>query len=819
MISPYIVDQEKAVDLAIKNVKKQSYHISLTIDQNNLRFCLKQSKRMLNELRTDILKAENYFELYKSIFNETKKIEDFMKLEVSRGRRPEDIYESVQQCQFVVPRLYLTILAASVYIEKCPEKCSELLNDLLEQIKLVQNPLRGIFTRYFLLQVIKDKLPDKDNIYVQKKGGNLNESILFLIKNLEEINRFWVRISSDSSELEKDKKEKERESLKPLISESINRLSSLEGLTMEIYENEVLPKLIEIIFMSNDALSQEYIMECIIRSFNVEYNIKCLEFILLTLSKLSEKVNIKLLFIIMLIKLSVFAEDAKKLKNNEEKNKLLEKSLSVYPILLRNYDIIMNNEFKSDSKIILDILELNISFIKYTIKCAPENEILNSINHILNLVEKILATFTSNNFLNAENDKICEFLSMPLESIYSIFDMPDFSKLMNFLDYNNMKQLGLKIINNLINPHSKEKINSVEKINKLFLFIRPLLKNIQSAEEEKDPNFEKEQNAVGKLILMVKSQNIEEKLEIYIQLKNTLYDGGKNRRIITFPCLGNTLIYFCQQLTLLYENKNKDNNDNNLYDISKLENDEQFYEFLSKIYEVLTDIIKVLEEDFPKMAINISLLASNQINNIKIEREKFKEKCLSFINDSIRIYNTFDKEKKYDIFSNICQQLLKITIISKENLETIIKDLFNEAKNMPKRGEQCNGMLIISQLYYKHFKDGKKVVDCLNSAKKIADFSLTNPHNLILYIFLLNKYIYYIDDDNENIVEIKTEQIENLVEAIKNHIITIKTDQNIDACFLPEIEKYFKNTVNLIELRKKDKEHKKIYDEINISTS
>ena len=109
MISPYIVDQEKAVDLAIKNVKKQSYHISLTIDQNNLRFCLKQSKRMLNELRTDILKAENYFELYKSIFNETKKIEDFMKLEVSRGRRPEDIYESVQQCQFVVPRLYLTI--------------------------------------------------------------------------------------------------------------------------------------------------------------------------------------------------------------------------------------------------------------------------------------------------------------------------------------------------------------------------------------------------------------------------------------------------------------------------------------------------------------------------------------------------------------------------------------------------------------------------------------------------------------------------------------------------------------------------------------
>ena len=95
---------------------------------------------------------------------------------------------------------------------------------------------------------------------------------------------------------------------------------------------------------------------------------------------------------------------------------------------------------------------------------------------------------------------------------------------------------------------------------------------------------------------------------------------------------------------------------------------------------------------------------------------------------------------------------------------------------------------------------------------------MTNPHNLILYIFLLNKYIYYIDVDNEDIVEIKGEQIGDLIEAIKNHIYTIKTDKSIDACFLPDIEKYFKNTVNLIEIRKKENEHKKIYDEINISS-
>ena len=825
MISPYIVDQEKALDTAVKNVKCQAYHILLTIEQNNLRFCLKQSKIMLNELRTDILQPKNYYQLYNSIFDEMKKIEDFMKLEITHGRKPEDIYESVQQCQFVIPRLYLTIIAGSIYIENCPSKCTELLSDLLEMVRLAQNPLRGIFARFFLLQIIKDKLPDNDNIYVKEKGGNLTEAILFLVKNFEEINRLWIRISSDASEVDKTLKVKEREDLKPLISETINRLSSLEGVTLEIYENLVLPKLIEIVFMYNDPLSQEYIMECIIRAFPVEYNIKCMEFILLTISKLTEKVNIKLLFIIMLVKLTCYIDSIRKIKDEKEKEKLIQDAYSIYPILMRNFDIIINNELRNEMKVLLDILELNISFVKYTIKCAPEKDQLNSINHILNLSVNILMFFPSQNLLKNEIDKICELLSIPLESPYSLFAMPDFPKIMNCLDYYNMKKLGLSIINNLINPNSKEKINSIEKLDQLFLFIRPLLKNIISTEEENDVNFEKEQNTVAKLIFVIKSKDPEILYDIYTKLRYTLYEGGKKRLIITYPALANALIHICQQLTFSYENKDKeveeDENTIDFYDISKFESDDLFYEFLSKVYDFLSDIINTVGEIIPQLGIKLNLLALSQVNNVNVKaiREKLEEKSLLFFNNCMNAYKAYDKEKRFDLFIDICQKLLEIDIINKEKLESIFKELFSEAKSMPKRTDQCNGLLIISQLYYKHFKDSKKIVECLNAAKRVADFSLTNPHNLILYVLLLNKYIYYVDVDEENIAEIKSEQIEDLVEAIKNHIITIKTDKNIDASFLPEIENYFKNTVALIELRKKEEKHKEIYDSINISSS
>ena len=121
-------------------------------------------------------------------------------------------------------------------------------------------------------------------------------------------------------------RDKERVELKIIVGESINRLSSLDGLTIDIYEKEVLPKLIQIILESNDVLSQQYLMECIIHAFSDSYNIKCIELILNTLSRLLPGVDIKGLFINLMEKLAKFitdnsGEDAteEEILNNDDK--------------------------------------------------------------------------------------------------------------------------------------------------------------------------------------------------------------------------------------------------------------------------------------------------------------------------------------------------------------------------------------------------------------------------------------------------------------------------------------------------------------------
>ena len=60
----------------------------------------------------------------------------------------------------------------------------------------------------------------------------------------------------NASEDERPILEKERFDIKILISDTIDTISKLEGINVELYEKEILPKLIEIIFMYDDYISQ-----------------------------------------------------------------------------------------------------------------------------------------------------------------------------------------------------------------------------------------------------------------------------------------------------------------------------------------------------------------------------------------------------------------------------------------------------------------------------------------------------------------------------------------------------------------------------------
>lgn len=143
----------------------------------------------------------------------------------------------------------------SAYIKTKEAPVKLILKDLLDMVKGVQQPIRGLFLRYYLLKMMKDKLPDLGSEYEGTENGNVHDAIEFILTNMSEMNRLWVRLQHLSSQKDKDMREVERNELRVTVGENIIRLSSLDGLTYEIYKNDVLPKILEIIVICKDTLA------------------------------------------------------------------------------------------------------------------------------------------------------------------------------------------------------------------------------------------------------------------------------------------------------------------------------------------------------------------------------------------------------------------------------------------------------------------------------------------------------------------------------------------------------------------------------------
>ena len=67
------------------------------------------------------------------------------------------------------------------------------MTDLLDMVKGIQQPTRGLFIRFYLLKSMKELLPDQGSEY-ESEGCDVNDAVNFILKNFQEMNRLWVRL-------------------------------------------------------------------------------------------------------------------------------------------------------------------------------------------------------------------------------------------------------------------------------------------------------------------------------------------------------------------------------------------------------------------------------------------------------------------------------------------------------------------------------------------------------------------------------------------------------------------------------------------------
>ena len=125
------------------------------------------------------------------------------------------------------------------------------------------------------------------------------------------------------------------------------------------------------------------------------------------------------------------------------------------------------------------LLSLILSFMKFSILCSPQEKKFESVNNIFSLALEL--SNKQKLKMNEESvNKIGLLLIEALNNGVNIFKMNDFVQLMNFLNYKNKKNLGLQLIETLIEECDKEnptlvKIDSLDSLDNVLKFILPLL--------------------------------------------------------------------------------------------------------------------------------------------------------------------------------------------------------------------------------------------------------------------------------------------------------------------------------------------------------
>jgi len=202
------------------------------------------------------------------------------------------------------------------------------------------------------------------------------------------------------------------------------------------------------------------------------------------------------------------------------------------------------------------------------------------------------------------------------------------------------------------------------------------------------------------------------------------------------------------------------------------------------------------------MSLRLYLLAAQTADRAGIN---FENNAYDFYVEAFTIYEEYISESKsqFAAISLIVGSLYTATIFSHDNYDTLITKCALHCTKLLKRVDQCRGVVLCSHIFWKPitdndygqtdntnneaetekegdsftgfadnethgvYRNGKRVLECLQKALKIADSVMDQTVNIELFIEILERYIWYFQERNEMIT---VKYLNSLIDLIQTNI-------------------------------------------------
>ncbi|XP_057449250.1 vacuolar protein sorting-associated protein 35A-like [Lotus japonicus] len=768
-------DEEKFLAAGIAGLQQNSFYMHRALDSNNLRDALKYSAQMLSELRTSKLSPHKYYELYMRAFDQLRKLEMFFEEEARRGCSIIDLYELVQHAGNILPRLYLLCTVGSVYIKSKEAPAKDVLKDLVEMCRGIQHPVRGLFLRSYLSQVSRDKLPDIGSEY-EGDADTVADAVEFVLQNFTEMNKLWVRMQHQGPAREKEKREKERSELRDLVGKNLHVLSQIEGVDLEMYKDVVLPRVLEQVVNCKDELAQFYLMDCIIQVFPDEYHLQTLDVLLGAYPQLQASVDIKTVLSQLMERLSNYAaSSAEVLPEFLQVEAFSKLSSAIGKVIEAHPDMLT-----------FGVVTLYSSLLTFTLHVHPDR--LDYADQVLGACVKNLSGKGKIED-NKATKQIVALLSAPLEKyndIMTALKLSNYPRVMEYLDVPTNKVMAAVIIQSIMKNGTH--ISTSDKVEALFELIKGLIKDSDGTpnDELDEDDFKEEQNSVSRLIQMLYNDDPEEMFKIIDTVRKHVLTGGSKRLPFTIPPLVFSSLKLVRQLQ---------GQDENPFGDDVATTPKKIFQLLNQTIERLSGVLA------PELALQLYLQCAEAANDCDLEPVAYE-----FFTQAYILYEEeiSDSRAQITAIHLIIGTLQRMHVFGVENRDTLTHKATGYSAKLLKKPDQCRAVYACSHLFWvddhDNMKDGERVLLCLKRALRIANAAqqMTNAArgstgSVMLFIEILNKYLYFFEKGNP---QITLADIQGLIELIMNEMQSDTTTPD------PAADAFLASTMRFIQFQK-----------------
>ncbi|KZM28400.1 retromer complex subunit Vps35 [Ascochyta rabiei] len=448
---------------------------------------------------------------------------------------------------------------------------------------------------------------------------------------------------------------------------------------------------------------------------------------------------------------------------------------------------------------IQDAIGLLVSLANLALNIYPER--LDYIDQVLTFATQKVTEYQNSADLHSQatQSQILNLLLSPIKTYVSLFTalaLPNYIPLLHSQPYPTRRAVAGEIARSLM--RNKTPITSVENLESVLEILKVLIREgiqqaqgypggpIQRRAQETEETIE-EQGWLARIVHLIHGKDNDTQFKL-LQAARKAFSEGNERVKYTTPAI------ITASLKLARQYKKREHFDDNWQSQS------------SALYKFMHNTLSTLYSRVTGSA-DLSLrlfIACGQV----ADQNNFEEVAYEYFAQAFTIYEEAisDSRAQFQAVCVVASGLHTTRNFGKENYDTLITKCALHGSKLLKKPDQCRAVYLASHLWWATelralgeedpknlYRDGKRVLECLQRALRVADACMDAAVSVELFVEILNRYVYYFDQENDAVT---TKYLNGLIELIHSNL-----SSNENASSLENPRKHFQRTLDYIASR------------------